>query len=331
VKRVLALVLLVAAGVAAGYVESVTRADTAPRRRELQRLHDELKGRLAAGVGRDPIAARAQADTGEVIIAVRAQLIEDLTARVARQYLRQVTLDLTAFEVHARGTIRKDTFIGRRKVGEWAVAVEILKLVGRLRAGPPRLGFASNVLDVELPLELEPASGQIGLHFSWDSAALVNLVCKDFAVELAVDGQVLRQRHVLRGQIELAADDEALTATPVVHERSFPMKVELTPSSWARVEAALVSQDSLGRCGTILDPEKVMQSLRELVAQGIEVKLPRSILGPVRLPARLEQAVKVGDSVVQLTLAGERLHSSKTMLWSSTQVAVAASRSRATR
>lgn len=329
-KRVLTLALLVAACVGAGYLESVTRADTAPRRRELHRLHDELRGRLAAGVGRDPIAARAQAEKGEIIIAVRARLIEELTARVARQYLRQVTLDLTAFETHARGTLRKDTFIGRKKIGEWAVALEIRKLVGRLRAGPPRLVFASNVLDVELPLELEAASGQVGLRFSWDSASLVNLVCKDFAVDLAVDGQVLRQRHVLRGQIELAADDEALTATPVVNERSFALKVDLAPGSWAKVEAVLVSQDSLARCGMILDPESVMQGLRELVAQGIEVRLPRSILQPVRLPARLEQAVKVGDRVVQLTLAGERLHSSKTMLWSSTRVAVATARTGAT-
>ena len=33
--------------------------------------------------------------------------------------------------------------------------------------------------------------------------------------------------------------------------------------------------------------------------------------------------MKVNDSVVQLSLAGERFHSSETMLWSSTQVSVA--------
>ena len=221
-----------------------------------------------AAVGHDPIAARAFADTGEIIIAVRASLIEDLTARVARQYLQQVTLDLTAFEAHAEGTLRRHTFIGRKKVGEWAVAIVIRKLVGQIRAGSPRLSFASNVLEVELPLELQPASGEIGLHFSWDSASLVNLVCKDFEVDLAVEGRVLRQRHMLRGQVELAADDEALTATPVVHERSFPLKLDLTPASWAKVEAALGSQNSLGRCGVILHPENVMRGLRELVARG---------------------------------------------------------------
>jgi len=151
-------------------------------------------------------------------------------------------------------------------------------------------------------------------------------VCKDFEVELAVDGRVLRQRHMLRGEVELAADDDALTATPVLHERSFPLKLELAPDSWGKVEAALVSQNSLGRCGMMLHPENAMRGLRELVAEGIKVRLPRSILRPVRLPARLEQAVKVNDSVVQLSLAGERFHSSKTMLWSSTRVRVASPR-----
>jgi hypothetical protein len=328
VNRALSLALLLAAGLGAGYLESVTRADSAPRVRELQRLHDDLHRRLEAGVRRDPIAVRVFADTGQIILAVRASLIEDLTARVARQYLQQVTIDLTEFEAHADGTIRRHTFIGRRKVGDWAVAIVIRKLVGQIRTGPPRLSFASNVLAVELPLELQPASGEVGLHFTWDSASLLNLVCKDFEVNLAVEGRVLRQRHVLRGQVELAADDDALTATPVVDERSFPLKLDLTPASWAKVEAALTSQSSLGRCGAILHPQSVMQSLRELVAHGIDVHLPRSILRPVRLPARLDQTVKVNDSVVQLSLTGERFHSSETMFWSSTRVSVASAGSK---
>ena len=324
------LALLVAAGLGAGYVESVTRADSASRLRELRRLHDELHVRLEGSVGRDPIAASAFADSGQIVIAVRARLIEDLTARAARQYLDRVTLDLTELQAHAQGRLRRHTLIGRKRVGEWTVAVVIRKLVGQLRAGQPRLTFARNVLDVELPLEVQPASGQIGLHFSWDSAAIVNLVCKDFALDLDLDGRALRQQHVLRGQIELRADDAALTATPVVHERSFPLKMELTPDSWGKVEAALRSQDSLGRCGMFLDPENVLQGLHELVAEGIEIRLPRSIFRPLRLPARFEQTVKVNDSVVQLSLAGERLRSSESMLWSSTQVRVASAGSQAT-
>ncbi len=323
------LALLVAAGLGAGYVESVIRADSASRLRELRRLNDELQGRLAGAVSRDPIAVSAFADSGQLVIAVRSSLIEDLTARVARQYLQQVTVDVGAVEAHADGELRKDTLIGRKKVGEWAVAIVIKRLVGQLRAGQPRLTFARNVLDVELPLEVQPASGKIGLHFSWKSASVVSILCKDFAVDLDLDGRALRQQHLLRGQLELAADDAALTATPVVHERTFPLKVDLTPDSWGKVEATLRSQDSLGRCGAFLHPESVLQSLHQLVAEGINIKLPRSIFRPVRLPAHFEQTVKVNDSVVQLSLAGERLRSSESMLWSSTMVSVASARSEA--
>jgi hypothetical protein len=53
---------------------------------------------------------------------------------------------------HAQGTLRKRTFIGRKAVGVWAVAIMIQNLVGQLRAGAPRLSFARNMLEVELPL-----------------------------------------------------------------------------------------------------------------------------------------------------------------------------------
>jgi hypothetical protein len=324
VKPVRALALLVAAGLGAGHVASTTRADSSSRLRELQRLHDVLHGRLEEGVRRDPVAARALADPGQLVIAVRSSLIEDLAARVARQYLQQVTVDLTALETRAEGKLRKDTFVGRQKVGEWAVAVVINALVGQLRAGQPRLSFARNVLEVELPLEAQAASGHVGLHFSWKSASGVSLVCKDFDVDLELDGRVPRQQQVLRGRIELGADGDALTATPVVDERSFPLKIELTGASWGKVATALRSQDSLGRCGMFLDPQSVLRRLHELVVEGIEIRLPRSIFRPVRLPARFEQTVRVSDSVVQLSLAGERLRASESMLWSSTVVSVAA-------
>ena len=324
------LALLVAVGLGAGYVESLVRAGSASRLAELRRVNDELQVRLAGAVARDPIAVNAFADSGQLVIAVRSSLIEDLTARVARQYLQQVTVDVGSVEATADGELRKDTPIGLRKGGAWAVASVIKRLVGQLRAGQPRLTFARNVLDVERPLEVQPASGRIGLHFSWKSASVVNLLCKDFAVDLDLDGRALRQQQVLRGQLQLAADDDVLTATPVVQERSFPLKVDLTPDSWGKVEATLRSQDTLGRCGVLLDPQSVLQSLHQLVAEGIPIKLPRSIFRPVRLPAHFEQTVKVNDSVVQLSLAGERLRSSESMLWSSTRVSVASARPEAT-
>jgi hypothetical protein len=324
VTRTRTIALLVAGGLSAGYIENVTRADSAPRLQALQHLHDQLHTRLEDAVGRDPIAAHVFADPGQLVIAVRAGLIEDLTARIARQYLQQVTLDLAAVEAHADGKLSKDTFLGQKRVGDWDVTVTIHKLIGQLRAGEPRLTFARNVLDVELPVEIQPATGQIGLKFSWDSKSVVNLVCKDFEVNLDLDGRAPRQKHVLRGQITLSANDTELKATPVVPDRSFMLKVDLTPDSWAKVEAALRSQDSVGRCGMFMEPDAVLRALHELVTgRGLRIKLPSRIIRPLRLPAHYEHTVKVNDSVVQLSLENERLSSSESILWSSTKIGIA--------
>ena len=322
--RIRKLAWLVAAGVCAGYLDSATRADSAPRLQALQREHDELHARLERAVSRDPIAAHVFADPGQLIVAVRAGFVEDLTARVVRQYLRQITLDLGAVEAHADGRVRKDTPIGNKRIGDWDVAVTIHELVGHLRGGEPRLTFARNVLEVELPLEIQPAAGRIGLHFSWDSKSVVNLVCKDFVVDLDLEGRAPRQKHLLRGRVELTANDSEIKAQPVVPDRSFLLKLDLTPESWAKVEAALEAQDSVGRCGMFMDPQLVMRDLRELVTErGLRIKLPRRLIRPVALPARFERTVKVNDSVVQLSLERERLSASESMLWSSTRVGVA--------
>jgi hypothetical protein len=324
VRRLRTIALLVAAGLGAGYIQNVIRADSAPRLQALQHVHDQLHARLEEAVGRDPIAAHVFADRGQLVVAIRAGLIEDLTARIARQYLQQVTLDLGAVQAHADGTLRKDTFLGQKRVGDWDLTVTIHKLIGQLRAGEPRLTFARNVLDVELPVEIQPASGQIGLHFAWDSKSIANLVCKDFEVNIDLDGRAPRQKHVLRGQIVLSANDAELKATPIVPDRSFMLKVDLTPRSWAKVEAELRAQDTAGRCGMFMNPQVVLHDLRELVTErGLKIKLPERIIRPVRLPARFEQTVKVNDSVVQLSLEGERLTSSDSMLWSSTKIGIA--------
>jgi hypothetical protein len=262
--------------------------------------------------------ARALADSGEIIIAVRAQLVEDLTTRVAAQYLQQVTLDLTSLEAQAQVDAPQAHVIGRRKIGEWAIAIVIHKLVGQIRAGPPRLSFAS-----KRARRRDAAGGAADIRpdrpaLLWDSASMVSLVCKDFEVDMVVDGRVLRQRHLLRGQVELAADDDALTATPVLHERSFPLKLELAADSWSKVEAALASQDSLGRCGMFLDPENACEAARA------GRRRDRGPAAALDLRAGTSAGAAGADRegqhrVVQLSLAGERFHSSKNMLWSSTR------------
>lgn len=317
------LVLLALAGLCAGYVDARRRADPVLRGGALQSAHDQLRARLASAVERDPVAARASADPGQIVIAVRSGLVEKLAARTARRYLQQVSLDLTAVKAHARGDLRRQTLIGRRKVGEWDVRVVIGSLVGQLQVGEPRIAFASNVLQVELPLEVQAVAIPVELRFAWNSKGLADLVCQDFQLRLSLEGRAARQQHVLEGRIELTAGPLGLSALPVVPDRSFLLQLELTPDSWTRVGAALRSQDTLSRCGMFLEPEDVLQELRRLVAKGIRVRLPAKIFRRIALPAGFEQEVTVGDRVVRLTLVDQKLFSSEAMLWASARVEVA--------
>lgn len=317
------LVLLAVAGLSAGYLDSRRRADSGLRGPALQSVYDQLRARLASGVERDPVAARAKADPGQIVIAVRSGVVADLTARTARQYLQQVSLDLTSVKAHAGGELRRRTLIGRRKVGDWDVGVVIGSLVGQLQVGQPRVAFARDVLEVELPLEVQAVAIPVELRFAWNAKGLADLVCRDFELGLSLEGRAARQQHRLKGRIELAAGPLGLSALPVVPDRSFRLQLELTPDSWDRVRAALHSQDTVSRCGLFLEPEDVLQELRRLVAKGIRVRLPAKIFRRIALPAGFEQEVTVGERVVRLKLAGQQLSSSDAMLWASARVQVA--------
>jgi hypothetical protein len=88
------------------------------------------------------------------------------------------------------------------------------------------------------------------------------------------------------------------------------------------VEAALRSQDTFGKCGALMNPDRGLVRLRRLAARGVKVRLPDSIFRTVSLPARLQKSVKVSRFDVGLQLAAESLRVESATLWSSVSVQV---------
>ncbi len=292
----------------------------------LQRTYDQLHLRLERATAKEPLVAAAYADRGQVALALRAGLVEELAGQVARRYLDRVTLDLTDLEVHGSGKLRKRTFLGRVKVGEWDVSVDLGRLVGQLRAGAPRVGLrAPDLVEIELPVDVAEAEGEATLRLGWDSAGLASLVCHDFELTREIRGRVLAQRHLLAGALRLRNDGESLTATPVFPDRRLRLKLDLTPASWAVVEAALRSQDTPGKCGTLMDPEAGLARLKALAAKGIGVHLPDRVFRTVSLPAHLQKSVTVSHRTVALAVTAESLRVESGTLWSSASVQVQAS------
>ena len=290
----------------------------AARLASLRKIYDDLHGRLEKAVAQDPLAQRVSADRGQVVVAIRSGLIEELAGTVTQRYLDRVSIDLTSIEARDEGAIHKDTFLGRMKVGEWAIDVDITDLRISLEAGKPKVSLrADDRVEIELPVDVKESEGRVGIRFSWDSKSLAKLVCKDFDLTRDLRGRVLPQRHVLSGALRVGSVGDSLTLTPLFPDRKIPLKVDLTPASWETVEAALRTQNTADRCGTLMKPDNLVARLRELAAKGVKVGIPESIFRVVRLPAHLEQAVKIGDRTVNLTVKSERLTVLPQSLWTS--------------
>ena len=292
---------------------------------QLRAEHAALRERLQVAVHRDPLATRVLAGKADVVLAIRTDFVERLLAEVAHQYFDDVVVDLAAVDADADGEVRAKSF-GRLKVGEWKLAASVERLRGRLRAGHPRLTFHENQVDVDVPVEVLPAAGRIALDFAWDSKGLANVVCRDFAVRRVLDGRVVAQRHRLSLAIRLSDRDGVLSATPSLSERKFALRVELPPEAWAGVEQALQAQDSLGRCGILLKPERVLAELRALAARGIAVRLPDELVRSVRLPAQLAQQVRLGARDVELSLQRPALRVDSELVWSSARISATGAR-----
>jgi len=234
-----------------------------------------------------------------------------------------VTVDLGDLQAHESGELDKKTFLGKVKLGDWNVWVDLGSMLGHLRAAPPVVGLRPpDLIDIDLPVDVEESVGEATLHFTWDSAGVANAVCKDFEITQTIKGRVLPQRHRLKGALQLANTSGRLTETPRFPDRKIQVRMDLTPESWADVEKALRTQDSPGKCGLFTKVSDGMTFLRSLAANGIEIKLPDSIFRVVDLPAQLQESVQVNKRSLGLRLVAESLRVDTATLWSSVSVAV---------
>lgn len=296
----------------------------APKRIEkLKAEYSELHKRFETAVANEPLVASAFNDQGQVVLAIRSGLIEELAGSIASRYLDRVTVDLADVKAHGKGKLDKQTFLGKVKLGDWDVRVELGTMLGHLRAAQPVVSLRPpDLVEIELPVDIEESSGDATLHFTWDSAGMANAICKDFETTQAIKGRVLPQRHILKGALRLANAGGRLTETPLFPNRGIRLRMDLTPESWAAVDKALRAQDTFGKCGMFADAADGIAFLRALAAKGIEVNLPDSIFRAVDLPARVQESVLVNQRPVGLRLTAESLRIDTATLWSSASVQV---------
>jgi hypothetical protein len=272
--------------------------------REHQRLHQQLESLL----DREPLLTELGAKEGEVVLAVRSSFARSLIQEVARLYLDRVGIDLQQIRVDKEGKLTTDTPIGRRKVGTWSITLDVHRVQGVLRAGAAKVQIKDrNRLGVVLPVRIEKGRGEATLGFNWDPHWLVSLVCRDFETAVPIAGRIVPREYEVQGEFAFAAAGRNLIAHPRFEEREFRLEVDPSVESWDRVRRALDQQNEPSRCGLAMHPDEVVQHLREIVAKGFDVKLPRKLYRPVRFPAGFSESVTVDDRPVDLAIQPREL------------------------
>ncbi len=291
---------LLASGCAVGHAQS-----PAPAKLEELRQHNEgLRQRLADLVAGDPVLAGTRQIAEPVVVGIRTKLIERVIQEVGFHYLDKIELDL-APNVHINHTqeLAKKTFLGKVKGGTLSVNINILNIKAMILARPPAVEFAgANRVSLRVPVRVDKGEGAAEFHFTWDSAGLANLVCKDFEFHDRLRGTILPASYSVAGHFVLSATSRAVVASPRFADQKFRLRLDLTPESWAKVQRAIEAQDSFGKCGVAIDPSKIMEKLRGLGQKGFEVRIPRSLVRPVNLPASVEEQLNVQDHAVALSV-----------------------------
>jgi hypothetical protein len=302
-------------------------AEAEARIAELRAAHEALHDSLEALVAGDSLLLAAAADTGQVIVALREPLVENLVNEVTRRYLDRVEVHLTPdVEVEESGEVRVKVLVARVKAGDWHVHLTIHRIDGVLRAKPPAVTVTgTNRLELALPVTLEDGRGEATLRFRWDAAGVAGAVCGDFETTQRITGRVLPAGYTIDGAFVLSANERTIVAEPEFPAEKFRLVVDLSPESWDEVRRTLASQDKIFKCGIALDPPDVIQKLRALGRKGFNVKLPRSIFRTVELPASVSEAVTVETRRVELSVRPNVLRVTPRTVWYSAAVQTAIS------
>jgi hypothetical protein len=298
---------------------------------EIDRLHREhgrLRAELARVLARDQVVSDVQQDGGLIIVAVRAAYLGELIREVAARYFDRVELDLTPdLRVHHEEEVNRKTIVGTLKGGRWTVDVTIERISGTLRGGAPRFSVSrENRLDLVVPVALQGAEGQARVQFTWNANLLASVICRDFQVDERIRGRVLPQSYEVHGAFTFEARPGALVARPEFRSERFRLRIDLAQESWDRIRRALEAQDRPSKCGLALDPQALMTKLEALGRKGFEVRLPRSLLHDITLPASVSGSATVEGREIALTVEPRAFRVTRDHTWYSVAVKTAVRR-----
>jgi hypothetical protein len=277
----------------------------------------DLQQDLARSADRDPVLRFARDDSSSIAVAMSETLLVTLVRDATARYLDRVDIDLQDdLPGHGDGAYEMATPFGKVLVGEWSVAVEVRGMNAALAALEPTIDVSdTNRVHLGLPVEIRGGRGRLKLDFGWDSKSVFNAICRDFKTSQIIEGRILPQRHLIRGDLVLSADERGIVARPDFPAEKFPLSMDLHAESWAKLLAVLEEQDTFMRCGMMMNPDSVIARLRTLGLEGLKFKLPRSMFKTMVLPGSMLQSVQIQEASVLLSIKPHELRIRPGLIW----------------
>ena len=290
---------------------------------ERRALQEEVQATLAA----EDFFGLASAPDADVVIGVSAELARDLLSRAVTGLMAEgVALTLHDLKIHYQDDVTAKMLFGRSTLGAFQLDLTLEEVSGRLRPGAPRLSFSRDAIAVRLPVALTTGSGRGVARFRWQGKGLAGAVCGDADLTREVASELAPRSYVLEGRFKLSLDAGVVVATPDFGEPSFELQLAPTDQTWKVIDAALdeLRADKNSVCGTALARLDIVQRLKELVARGFNVTLPKKLLRPIRLPAGIEQTVTARGTGLSLAVTPAGLVIAPDKLWYGADVAARA-------
>lgn len=283
---------------------------------------DALQVRLRDVIVANGEKSLARAPRGDVMIGIPTGFTRAILEQIVTGLFDGMTLTLKNLKVHKEGEVKVKVIIGKKRVGKYALDVQIHQVRGVLKPGRPSLQFSKDRVAVSLPVRLASGEGNADIRLRWDSRGLLaNTVCGDTDVTKSVTGGVIPQDYVLAGAFRIATAGEAIVLRPDFTEE-LKVKIFVDPSeqAWQAVDEVVKAQRA--GCESALNKIDIKEVLAKLVGRGFGVKIPSKVIKPVRVPAGIRQSLELQGIRVSLQVKSTGLKLDSDRLWYGADVAL---------
>ena len=258
---------------------------------------ERLLGRVRALASHDPLWQGLVGSSSDVVVLAPKRVLQTLCDRVAQGYLQGALLDFDPdLRAHLDEQV-KVTVLGKKAgAGRIFGDLSVTHLRGLLRvSGNPQLTLMPpDALDFATPVRVLRGQGSVRLDMHWDPSFLVAIVCRGFAFQENLTGDVLPFSHLVHARIRFAESGSGIVGQPVVRRDRFAVPCDFTPSSIRKVRDALKEQDKFFRCGIAINQDSLLTKVRQLVRNDVHIRLPKALFKPFALPVSLQGEYEAG-------------------------------------